>query len=129
MLRGLWLQRLPIQVRTCLATVKIDEPLSKLAEIADNVMESFLIRDSHQIQSINSSSEIQEISESQKLRDEIKILTRQIKELGSTHSRSTNHFQPIKHKNQNNFCWYHSKFGSKATKCIQPCSFLNSKNE
>lgn len=41
LLKILWMNRLPVQVQTCLATVP--QPLSTLAEVADSVMETFRV--------------------------------------------------------------------------------------
>lgn len=47
LLKVLWMNRLPIQVQTCLAAVT--QPLNALAELADSVMETFRVGSSNQI--------------------------------------------------------------------------------
>lgn len=47
LLKVLWLNRLPIQVQTCLATVT--SPLNALAELADSVMETFRVNESFNV--------------------------------------------------------------------------------
>lgn len=53
LLKVLWMNRLPIQVQTCLAAVT--QPLTALAELADSVMETFRVGSSNEeIHGVNS---------------------------------------------------------------------------
>lgn len=135
LLRGLWMQRLPLQVRTCLATVGVEQPLTKLAEIADTVMETFRVGDTQLINAVHAPAQAAAVNETQKLRDEIRELARQVRDIGLSRGRSTERSNRSRTPSAarprpagNAECWYHAKFGPGATKCREPCSYTPSKN-
>lgn len=43
-------------------------------------------------------------------------------------SRSNSRRRSRSISRHNNFCWYHTRFGTKANKCIQPCTWKNQGN-
>lgn len=129
LLKGLWMQRLPVNVQTCLSTV--DEPLAKLAELADKVMET--IRTSNgTVSSVNSSDKDTAIQE---LRNEMRELARQVSRVMKSHddtrrsrSRSATPNKRLSSDNatsQSDECWFHKTFGASAKKCRDPCSKSN----
>lgn len=135
LLRGLWMQRLPLQLRTCLSTVGVDQPLTKLAEIADTVMETFRVGDTQLINAVNAPIQAAAVNESQLLRDEIRELARQVRDLGFSRGRSTDRSNRSRTPSAarprpaiGTECWYHAKFGPGATKCREPCTYNPQKN-
>lgn len=147
LLRGLWFQRLPLQVRTCLATVGVEQPLAKLAEIADTVMETFRVGDSTDVGDVSQVNAVNErantsntravvLNEPQLLREEIHNLTRLVRELVHVRGRSTerpNRFRQRspsapRQRPNSGLCWYHAKHGSDATNCRGNCAHPDAKN-
>lgn len=132
LLKGLWFQRLPISVQTCLATV--DEPLNKLAELADSVMET--IRSNNgSVSEVKTSRNENKNDEIVQLRNEVRELTNKLNEVLSNRSRSrTRSATPVKNSqpanDESTECWYHRTYGPGAKKCRAPCtqSMTNQKN-
>ncbi|XP_059047378.1 uncharacterized protein LOC131842827 [Achroia grisella] len=132
-LRTLWSDRLPANVRAILASQKMGT-LEDLAELADSVYE--LVPPSTHISAISNNFGISE------LKNQITELTR---EVASLKIQSCSQIQPqTRHReNKNNFrrrsrsrsqprrfntsfCWYHNRFGDRATRCTTPCGFVSS---
>lgn len=125
LLKGLWMQRLPVNVQTCLSTV--NEPLNKLAELADSVMET--IRASSSSVSAISAPKVDNTNDQiEQLRNEVRELTKRISSAFSenrSRSRSrTRSSTPSNNQtvNESTECWYHQTYGSNARKCKEPCS-------
>ena len=108
--REIYLQKLPLAIRTALAIHK-DETLSSLAEMADNMVEV------QGPQSIHSSPGY--IDHLQQANPEIASITSEIQKLWRALESQS------KKPSQGNpgFCWYHERFGVKATKCREPFTF------
>ena len=128
-LRSLFLQRMPQNIRSVLATSS--ESLDKLSQMADKIAEITTPTYSE----INSASASQQPVISNQISlisKQIEILTTQINELKSN---SGNKFKPrnrsrsnSRDKSKHPTCWYHYKFGSNARKCILPCDFKKTQN-
>lgn len=148
LLRGLWFQRLPMQVRTCLSTVGVEQPIAKLAEIADTVMETFRVGDTNHLNAVSEVNAVNErvttsnartvaANESQLLREEIKNLARLVRDLVHVRGRSTER-SPSRNRKRSpsssrqrqgdSMCWYHAKHGSAATNCRGNCTHPDAKN-
>lgn len=130
LLKGLWLQRLPVSVQTCLSTVS--EPLSKLAELADSVMETIRANNSS-VATISAPKVENSNDQIEQLRGEVRELTRKLNNVLSenrSRSRARNRSSTPASNNQTNGdsteCWYHQKYGSSARKCREPCGKLTS---
>lgn len=143
LLRSLLVQRLPMQVQVSLATS--NESLDQLAVMADKISE---VTAYSEISEVNAISPTQTIQTNSTLENQIEKLTRTIAELqtrwdkqtsssrnsrnvnsrSATPSRSVNRSRSRSRSNvnQSSKCWYHSKYGAKATKCRQPCNFSGS---
>lgn len=128
-LKTLWLQNLPQQVRAILSTSEAD--LTVLATLADKIIE---VGDFHNVHAITNDSASSSCSPSEKriasLEKRIEQLTKTIERCkfsNRSRSRSRNSSQQRdatpKPKKKYEFCWYHFKFGTAATKCQQPCNF------
>lgn len=117
-LRELWMRRLPREVQRILIAQK-DLDLNKVAEIADAIVEASPPAPAA-VHAIDS-------SELNRIMQRLEELSRKVEALSTersprSHSRSrsssASSVQPKKR-----FCWYHSRFGAKAAKCISPCSW------
>lgn len=147
LLRGLWMQRLPIEVQTCLATVQA--PLSELAGLANSVMDTFRVGNGNASASINaaSSSHSTKADTVDELRKEVRELAKQMAKLvklskkGERQSRSQSRNgrsrtparsqTPANTSTENNgeeLCWYHQTFGDEADNCRDPCVRAPTKN-
>lgn len=108
MLKVLWLQKLPDDIR---AIVACCPPGTDPIEQADT---AFDVRRQH-VQSVQPSSS----SEIQELKDQIAALQRNIQSRPQDRNK--------KYPNSKGECYYHERFGARARKCNKPCSF-QSKN-
>ncbi|XP_076381806.1 uncharacterized protein LOC143260424 [Megalopta genalis] len=130
-LRTLFLNRLPASMRPILAT-QMDSPLDKMAELADKVKE---LNPSGQCSAVASSDTKFDI-----LREQMTRLTQQVAELtkrtaDATESRRSRDRRPARNgwrrrsrtrsPSQPGICWYHRKFGDRATRCTTPCTHVS----
>ena len=119
--KELFMQRLPTNVRMVLAAASERTPLEELAALADKIMEVA----SPSIATV--ASPTQATSEVDSLRAENASLRKQISALQAAtgprrrRSRSRNHGRP-RSPSQSGVCWYHRRFGDAARKCSPPCS-------
>ena len=137
-LRELFLQRLPANVRMVLASMDMSMDISKLADMADKVMEVA----TPTVSAIaDASFERIEAGEMKKLREDVARLTDLIASLQTDrrriHSKSRRTRSPAPSNDRrarsqappsdstfDSLCWYHAKYG-KAEKCREPCSWEN----
>ena len=134
----LWLRRLPTMIQATLRAVPKAE-VPDLLKMADNMYEVYQ-QQGPSVQAISNIPIKQNNSEIQELRKEIRDLKKIVSSYVSSSSsprarsqsrsrfRSRKNSQSQDDKNQGSMCWYHKKFGSKANKCNQPCSFIKSNN-
>jgi hypothetical protein len=121
LLLELFLQQLPSNVQTILASVESLKP-EQAASTADRILEVTPMQVSTISQNSASNADYESLSkEIRKLRNEVSFLRRNRsrsfsrKRFGRKRSPSV--------KNASNFCWYHRKFDENAQKCVPPCSF------
>lgn len=124
MLQTLWLQKLPVNTQQILSSSK--GSLDDLANIADKIHEVSGFQDPP----VASVAKTDEVSA---LRNEVRLLTEAVQELkrqraGSSRRRRSRYRgsqQRNRYRGNTNgeLCWYHGKFGKKASKCVKPCSF------
>jgi len=106
--RELFLQKLPITIRTALATHK-DATLNQLAEMADDMAEVQGPQPPvYQVQKEND-------PEITAIQSELLKISKMLQ------SRSTHEQRPS--HSQSGICWYHERFGSNAKKCREPSEF------
>ena len=116
--REIFLQKLPLTVRTALAIHK-GKTLRDLAEMADNMVEVQGPQQNRQGQVDMLQQEDPQIAT---LSSEIKKIWRAIQSQSKLQLETTTPKPEI--------CWYHERFGAKATKCREPCTFRpNTGNE
>jgi len=129
-LHSIWLQRLPYRVQATLAVVE-DVPLSKLAELADKIIE----RDNgFQVSEVNSRAESKQ-SDFAELERRIAALEVSYKRSRSrSRNREKRRFKSssrvknntVNESKDKTICFYHNKFGDKAKKCTIPCAMSKS---
>lgn len=129
-LKELFLQRLPANVRMVIASADVTTDLSKLADMADKVLE--VATHPNTVSAVQHSPNTDDV---QKLKEEVTRLADLVASLTSTHSSSrsrshSRHRRPRSPAAQQTpdkpLCWYHHKFGEEARKCQEPCSWGNS---
>lgn len=129
LLKTLWLRRLPSNIQAILSI--FTEDVDRLSVMADKIFETSVHSEIHKISSRSNESNL-----------ELKIsqLSKELSELKSSFSRGRNfeNFKSINFKprsrsqtpasraNKTKLCWYHSKFGDKAAKCVGECHFQRS---
>lgn len=134
-LRMLWIGHLPAMARTVLAVSDITD-LNKLAEQADKIMETAEPRDAISEVAANSSP-----SSTDLLIAEVSKLSKNIQEMHRSSQRERKPYKPRspspspgrrwnnssqrrdRRRSADWVCFYHFRFGKKASKCEQPCSW------
>lgn len=138
-IKKLWIKRLPHTMKSILVTS--NEPLDILAKMADSMWE---VSDHSHISSLTQGNSIEKTLQS--LQKQIEELSRKMNSSSTNRNESTTDRQsrrdstPRRQRNRskseaksnhgddsdNGVCWFHRKFGDKATKCRSPCA--HSKN-
>lgn len=120
LLKTIWLERLPQQVRAILSTSTVG--LKELAPLADRIMDTGGFSGSvNQVVSSSTPNQVDELGK------QIAVLTKKVEQLsfqknnqrGRSRSRSRN--RSTNASNNSELCWYHRCYGEKATKCREPC--------
>ncbi|KAJ2937822.1 hypothetical protein O0L34_g17798 [Tuta absoluta] len=126
LMRTIWSNRLPNNIQIALASQPSTSTLDDLADYADRV---------HEIASttamVASASKSQPESDVSELTREIAELRRQFRSFstntnGRSRSKSRRASRSPMRRSDSNYrkfpvCWYHYKFGDRATNCIRPC--------
>lgn len=130
--KSVWTNRLPHNIQTVIASQIADLQVEKLAEIADRVHEIAPTTPQVASTSADNTELVKQVSE---LTKQVAMLTTKMYR-GRRHSRSRSRSQaryrrydrsnssrsqqpPPNHPH----CFYHYKYGDKANKCKQPCTF------
>ena len=134
LLRELFLQRLPPNVRMVLASTPDGTGLEKLADLADKVME--VATPTVGVASVNAPPTL--ATEVEHLRVEVSRLGKLVQTLARPRSSSRSAMRPSRRsptpparaagssdppQDSDTLCWYHHKFGSQARRCKSPCSW------
>lgn len=118
-LKSLWMQQLPVQVQTVLAVSS--ENLSKLAEMADKVID---VSSGPNISSIDSNRNNVDLN---KLFEQMNLMRSEISELRKSRSnisdRNSQNRNRSRSRSRGGLCFYHFRFREKAHKCISPCNY------
>lgn len=116
MIKSLWLSRLPPSAQTVLAASS--EPLNKLSVMADTIC-------SLPSQAVNPANhDLPQMLNEMKV--QIESLLNNVDNIKS--ERRVRNFGARFDKKKSSLCYYHLKFGDRAHKCEQPCSYKNPKN-
>lgn len=118
-LREIFLQHLPNNVRVALATVD-EKDLGKMAAIADTIMAAAPPSlAAVQLENTSASSPNHLLE----LREEIARLTDTVAALQASTSRPSKERPAPTQQPRQRWCWYHRKHGDAARKCIAPCDY------
>lgn len=129
LVKQLWIQRLPVSSRAVLSASS--ENLDNLAQMADRMWEvsdRFCVSSLKSEKQVPSSTDI--INALEKITDRLDALERK----GRVSQRDVTPYRtrgrsPSKSRTSSagrddqDFCWYHAKFGKSASKCRDPCKF------
>lgn len=119
-LRTLWAGRLPTNLQTLVASQR-KLSLSDVAELADQVYD--IVPSTPQV----ATTEIAMDEMSRQISELTKQMSELRAQLGNYRHRSrsrTRVKQRFRSKSRDtSMCWYHNRFGNKATRCTAPCSF------
>ena len=123
-LRELFLQRLPSNVRMVLVSSPESVGIDDLATLADRITE--VATSTSSVSSVEQSSQVS--SELDQLRAEVADLRKLLQSSNRYHRRprsatpSRRSSSPAPSRSSMDLCWYHSRFGDAARKCRSPCS-------
>ena len=124
-LRELFLQRLPPNVRMVLASADASTDLSKLADMADKVMEVATPTISA-VADTRTDPEYKQLREEvARLADVVASLTTRSRHRSSSRARRPQSPAPPAPSQDDSLCWYHARYGEAAKKCRDPCSWGN----
>lgn len=125
LLKMLFLQRMPANVKAILAIS--DGSLTKLAEMADKMTESAL-----NVAAVGANpnpalcrqavpiSTHSEDTSTDDLREQVAFLTAEVR---CWRTRSRSRSVSRSERSAEDICWYHKKYGTRATRCREPCKF------
>lgn len=121
LLRELFLQRLPAQVRMVLASAG-DLALPALAEMADNVLE--MAAPTLAAVSSPPNTEVHQLREEvAELRNIVQQLSLQLAQPRRRSGRSPSPAVRSRSPDTSGVCWYHRRFGDRSTRCTTPCTY------
>ncbi|XP_049308576.1 uncharacterized protein LOC125777511 [Bactrocera dorsalis] len=127
-LHDLWVSRLPPYAQA--AIIATNAPIGEKIKIADSISECLEMKVGNQICEVSTEPPFPD--EWSNLRAEVAALTKQVNQFmrnSRTQQRSRSSSASRSRRGTLNvpcLCWYHTKFGSNATKCRQPCTFTQS---
>ncbi|KER30468.1 hypothetical protein T265_03079 [Opisthorchis viverrini] len=125
--KELWEQSLPIEVRKFISVIEQDSSLAKLAEVAGRVLQTcrqFVVSKFQQQCTSQSNLEV----EFNAMKAQFSELSLQLNEVTKfigrpqRHRRSRSSHAP-KHSDQLGWCYYHRRFGDRASRCTRTCTF------
>lgn len=130
LLRRLWLRKLPESVKVSVTSSNLED-ISAILSMADKVWE---VTHNQKIYAATSAPPTVTNSASceGELLEAIKALTSEVAslKLNNTRRRANSRYSGRNrsrsqswNSSRNNYCWYHSNFGNRASKCVQPCKY------
>jgi hypothetical protein len=130
-LRTIWISRLPHGIQTVLAGQPTTAVIEDLADLADRVND--LASSTPRVAAVASDVPSSVVDE---IRKEVSELRRQLQNMAYDRSsrgqrrssqrpssRSSSRQRSSSNYRKFPLCWFHSKFGEKARKCIRPCDY------
>ncbi|XP_037580345.1 uncharacterized protein LOC119463588 [Dermacentor silvarum] len=121
LLREIFIQRLPNNVRVALATVA-EKDLGKIAAIADTIMA--VANHSASVANLQvESASAPSPNEFLELPEKIARLTETVADLQARPSRPLERCSAPPQQPRLRWCWYHRKLGDAARKCVEPCDY------
>lgn len=128
--KTIWSSRLPHNMQQIIAS-QTSSSIETLADLADRIQD--IAPPAPSVASTSASRP--SVCAMEDMARQIAELTRQVQALTADRARSRNQSshrhrgrsassrRPDSRHRKQPFCWYHSKFGNKANKCISPCDF------
>lgn len=143
LLKKLWLNKLPNNVRPCIIALESTHSNEELFDIADKINASATsISTSSSISAVNTRPGGSDLSGNvsydrfDELKDMIRKLSSRIDNLDVNYNRSRSRERsfrtsPIRRssrtrspsRSEDRLCWYHRRYRNRAARCIQPCGF------
>lgn len=138
-----WIGKLPKPVQAGLASLPESFTTAQYAKAADNIYEalgSSFVNSMSTTTFNNSTANLNTSSASSKELEltetiaklNLEIAQMKLERVGRPHERNFDKGNPRQRsrsrsfsRKNSNVCWYHYKFGVKATKCAKPCNFVN----
>lgn len=135
-LRGLWMDRLPVTVTQILAPMQDNTPLDQLADSADRIFTKL----DQSVCAVQDRSEISPKKEDlEKAVADLQSQLREIRMLLHRQPRSSTPVTYNRHQRRRStskgrlpdlgLCWYHQTFGVAARKCQAPCKYDKHPNQ
>lgn len=130
-LRSLWTGRLPSNLQTIIAS-QMSLTLSELADLADRVHD---IAPASPVVAATSNTRFEQVIDTMarqitELTKQVSTLTSKVNERSRPHNRRRSRERSCtpSRRSQSSYrkfptCWYHSRFGSQAKRCVQPCDY------
>ena len=133
-LRTLWLQRLPRELRAIVSTGGVD--LNIVSKMADQIWEMLTPSTSSNISQVDRSFNTKPQDNSRDLQTQIDKLVLAVERLTNVNNNNAHRNNRSQNKNgsrnrvrsqspKRKTCFYHTKFGENANKCVLPCSMGN----
>ncbi|KAJ8718381.1 hypothetical protein PYW08_002618 [Mythimna loreyi] len=133
-LRTIWSSRLPSNIQSIIAS-QASSPLDVLADLADRIHD--VVPRGHEVAATSSTQGVCDLftinKQMSELTKQVEFLTQKVNDLSRLSRSKTRNDRSSSRLNRQNrsqsrknihpTCWYHFKFGEKATKCDQPCDF------
>ena len=125
-LRGLFLRRLPMDMRAHLLREKVDDPI-EMALKADELHQSRVSSSAVNILADNpDDAQVNHVSNRAKVPPRSGSVRNPPPRRSQPRNRSPSRSQtpaPSSRSSTSGFCWYHRKHGDEASNCREPCSF------
>ena len=117
--RQVFLQKLPSHVREILASISDETSLTDLASIADKIL---VVK---QQEPPTLTTNTLTVSTTSSLQHQINLLSARLEQLAKypSHTSPRRRRRSRSRATARSRCWYHTRFGSKARKCVPPCDF------
>lgn len=136
LLKRLWLRKLPEAVKVAITSSHLED-IQTLLTLADNVWE---VTHTSSISSIASKPSASSSNREDKLIEAINALSIEVSSLKKNFSERRRNFggyqggrsrsrSRSRSRQNRNYCWYHTNFGDRASKCIQPCQYTTDKKD
>lgn len=125
-LKSLWIQHLPPNIQGILVSLDLD--LHQLASKADKISDVVTPAQLFSIQEKRSNSRSVE-ERLDELQRQVTDVTKKLEELCASRSRDRTYSRSHSPRPRSNrstgrdICWYHSKFGTGASRCVEPCNY------
>lgn len=132
-MKTMWINRLPHGIQTVLAGQPVTANLEALADLADRAND--LASSSPRVAAVSNAVPgsliadlTREVAELRREFQKLKTSGRNSRSRTPTAQGSRSRRSDSRQRSQSNYkkfplCWYHSKFGEKATRCTRPCDY------